>query len=266
MIGGRRIVERLVFALVAVVVAIQMAPLVVVALVSVSSSPVFDVTAGSWSLRWWERLMNARGFWSALVVSAQLAAIATAIALALGTLAAIAIARGRFRGRDALAAFILSPMMLPGLVIGIAMLQAYKSYGLTHAYSALVVAHVVITLPFVLRVVLSSLALFDFTLIDAARTLGCSYPLALWRVLVPNLVPAFLTSGVFAFLASFDNYPISIFLTDVRTKTLPVQMLEFLDESSNPTIAAISTLLLLLTMAALLVVHRLIGLRRAATF
>jgi putative spermidine/putrescine transport system permease protein len=266
MIAGPRIVERLVFALVALVVAIQLAPLVVVALVSVSSSPVFDITAGSWSLRWWERLMNARGFWSATAVSAELAALATAIALVLGTLAAIAIARGRFPGREALSAFILSPLMLPGLVIGIAMLRGYPRYGLTNAFAALLVAHVVITLPFVVRMVLSSLSLFDFTLIDAARTLGCSFPLALWRVLVPNLMPAFLTSSVFAFLASFDNYPISIFLTDAHTKTLPAQMLEFLDESANPMIAAISTVLLLLAMAALLAIHRLIGLRRAVSF
>lgn len=264
MITGPRIFERLIYALVALIVAVQLAPLVVVMLVSFTSSPVFDVTVGTWSTRWWERMLRAQGFWAAMELSARIAALSTAVALVLGTLAAIAIERGNFPGSQALAAFILSPLMLPGIVIGVAMLQGYKLYGLTDALSALIVAHVVVTLPFVLRVVLASLALFDFQMIDAARTLGCSYPLALWRVVVPNLVPALLTGGVFAFIASFDNYPIAIFLANAHTKTMPVQMIEFLEESPNPTIAAVSTLLLALTMAALLAISRLVGLKRAA--
>ncbi len=81
---------------------------------------------------------------------------------------------------------------------------------------------------------MGALTLFDFTLIDAARTLGCNYPQALMRVLVPALAPAFLTSGMFAFLASMDNYPISIFFTDAWTKTLPIQMLQYVEERPDP--------------------------------
>jgi putative spermidine/putrescine transport system permease protein len=82
--------------------------------------------------------------------------------------------------------------------------------------------------------------------------------------MIPALAPAYVSGGIFAFLASFDNYPISIFLADARTKTLPVQMLEFIEESPNPMIAAVSTLLLILTIVALLVLERFVGLRRAA--
>ena len=101
---------------------------------------------------------------------------------------------------------------------------------------------------------------------DAASTLGCSYPTAIMRVLVPALGPAFLTSGMFAFLASMDNYPISIFFTDAWTKTLPIQMLQYVEESPDPTIAAISSGLILLAVLALLVGDRLVGLHRLADF
>ena len=114
--------------------------------------------------------------------------------------------------------------------------------------------------------VLGALSLFDFSLIDAAQTLGCSYPAALMRVMVPALGPAFLTSGMFAFLASMDNYPISIFFTDAWTKTLPIQMLQYVEENPDPTIAAISAGLVLLAILALVVGDRLVGLRKLADF
>ena len=243
-----------------------MTPLIVTIAVSFGSSTVFTLPPPDWSLRWYERLAGMRGLVPALLVSLQIAAISTAVALVLGTLCAIALVRGRFPGRDAIATFLVSPLMLPGLVIGIAVLQGFKAAGLREAFVSLMIAHVIITLPYVVRTVLGSLTLFDFSLIDAARTLGCSYPIALVRVLVPALGPAFLTSGMFAFLASMDNYPISIFFTDAWTKTLPIQMLQYVEERPDPTIAAISAGLVLLAIVALVIGDRLVGLRKLADF
>lgn len=243
-----------------------MTPLLVTVAVSFGSSSVFTLPPPDWSLRWFEKLATTRGLWPSLLTSLQVAAFATAVALALGTLCAIALVRGSFPGREAIATFLVSPLMLPGLVIGIAMLQGFKAVGLRETYSSLLLAHVVITLPYVVRTVFAALSLFDFSLIDAARTLGCSYPAALMRVMVPALGPAFLTSGMFAFLASMDNYPISIFFTDAWTKTLPIQMLQYVEENPDPTIAAISAGLVLLAIVALIVGDRLVGLRRMADF
>ena len=243
-----------------------MTPLVVTVAVSFGSSSIFTLPPPDWSTRWYERLANTRGLWPSLLTSLQIAAFSTAVALVLGTLCAIALVRGRFPGREAIATFLISPLMLPGLVVGIAMLQGFKAAGLREAYSSLLIAHVIITLPYIVRTVLAALSLFDFSLIDAARTLGCSYPTAITRVLVPALGPAFLTSGMFAFLASMDNYPISIFFTDAWTKTLPIQMLQFVEENPDPTIAAISTGLVLLAILALIVGDRLVGLRKLADF
>ncbi len=249
-----------------VTVVFLMTPLLVTVAVAFGSSSVFTLPPPDWSLRWFQRLATTRGLVPSLLTSLQVAAFATAVALAIGTLCAIALVRGRFPGREAIATFLVSPLMLPGLVIGIAMLQGFKAIGLRETYTSLLMAHVVITLPYVVRTVFAALSLFDFSLIDAARTLGCSYPAALVRVLVPALGPAFLTSGMFAFLASMDNYPISIFFTDAWTKTLPIQMLQYVEENPDPTIAAISAGLVLLAILALIVGDRLVGLRRMADF
>jgi putative spermidine/putrescine transport system permease protein len=167
-------------------------------------------------------------------------------------------------GGRAIATLMISPLMVPGLVLGIAFLQAAREFGLRDAYATLLLAHVVVTLPFIMRTVLASLSLFDFTMIDAARMLGLSYPKALWKVLVPNILPGFMSGALFAFVASFDNYPVSIFLVDVRTKTLPIQLLNQLEMSPDPTLAAVSTLLIALTVCTLFACDRLVGLRRMA--
>ena len=266
MTGVERVSAALVWAIAAAAVAFLMTPLVVTVAVSFGSSAVFSLPPPAWSMRWYERVWASRDLWPAVFTSLQIAALSTAAALILGTLCAIAVVRARFPGREALVTFLVSPLMLPGLVIGIAMLQGYRSVGLREVWPSLLVAHVVITLPYVVRTVVAALSLFDFTLIDAARTLGLTYPAAILRVLVPSLAPAFLTSGLFAFLASMDNYPISIFFTDAWTKTLPIQMLQYVEERPDPTIAAISALLILLAVAALVVGDRLVGLRRLADY
>lgn len=156
--------------------------------------------------------------------------------------------------------------MLPGLVLGIALLQTLRDIGIRDALISLMIAHVVITLPFIMRSVSASLALFDFSLIDAARTLGCSYAQAIRQVLLPNVAPGVLTGGLFAFIASFDNYSVSLFLTDVRTKTLPIQVLTYLEQSPDPSVAAVSTVMIFMTIAVLIGGQRLVGLDRLVKF
>lgn len=261
-----RIAVFAVWAAATVAVVFLLVPLAVTIAVSFGSSSVFTLPPPDWSLRWYERLGRTSGLLPSVWASVQIAAVSTLISMVLGTLCAVALVRGKLPGREAITTFLVSPLMLPGLVVGIAMLQAFREWGLRDAYVSLLVAHVVITLPYIVRTVLGSLSLFDFSLIDAARMLGCSYPQALRKVMVPALAPAFLTSGMFAFLASMDNYPISIFFTDAWTKTLPIQMLQYVEESPDPTIAAISSGLILLGIIALFIGDRLVGLRRLADF
>ncbi|WP_417271268.1 ABC transporter permease [Celeribacter sp.] len=239
-----------------------MLPIVITVVASFTSSPVYTLPPPEWSLRWYESLGRRSGLWDAVVLSLNLALISTMISLVLGTLACIAVARGTFRGREAIATFAVSPLMMPGLVVGVALLQFFREIGLRDAYVSLLLGHIVITLPFVMRTLLASMDAFDFSMIDAARTLGMSYPKAIVKVLVPNLAPAYLTSGLFAFLASMDNYPISIFLTDARNKTLPIKMLQYLEEQPDPSLAAMSSGLILLAVIVLAFGARTVGLNR----
>lgn len=239
-----------------------MLPIVITVATSFTSSAVYTLPPPEWSLRWYKSLERRSGLWEAVQLSLNLALISTAISMVLGTMAAIAVARGEFRGKQAIATFTVSPLMMPGLVVGVAMLQFFREIGLRDAYWSLLLAHVVITLPFVMRTLLASMGAFDFSLIDAARTLGLSYPRAILKVLIPNLAPAYLTGGLFAFLASMDNYPISIFLTDARNKTLPIKMLQYLEEQPDPSLAAMSSGLIMMAIVVLVVASRTVGLNR----
>lgn len=240
-------------------------PILIVLAVSFTESAVFAFPPQGFSLKWYSAIRNADGLIASAWLSAQIAFLSTCISLVLGTLCAIAVVRRLVPGGDAIATFMGSPLMIPGLVLGIAFLQAARHVGLRDAYTTLLIAHVVLTMPFIMRTILASLSLFDFSMLDAARTLGCSYPASLWRVLVPNILPGVMSGALFAFIASFDNYPISIFIVDVRTKTLPIQLLNQLEMSPDPTVAATSALLIVATIAALIVCDRLVGLKRMAT-
>lgn len=262
MTGTDRFFRALCWVMALGVVVFLLLPLVITVLVSFSSSQVYTLPPPEWSFRWYEALTRRAGLMDALMLSLNLALLSTAASLILGTAAAIGVARGQFRGRAALATFAVSPLMMPGLVLGVAMLQFFREIGLRDAYWSLLLAHVVITLPFVMRTLLAAMGSFDFALVDAARTLGLSYPRAVLQVLIPNLAPAYLTGGLFAFLASMDNYPISIFLTDAFNRTLPIRMLQYMEESPDPSIAAISTGLILLATVALAVAARTVGLNR----
>ncbi len=246
----------------ALVCAFMLAPIAVVLAVSFSPTPVFDLPTGGASLQWYRKLADLPGLWDSVRLSVEVAGIATACSLVLGTLCALGVLRGRFPGRDGLLVFVLSPMMLPGVVLGIAMLITFRAIGLVDGYPSLILAHVVITLPYVVRALYAAFVLFDFTMIDAARSLGYSHAQALWRVLVPNVLPSFVTAGMFAFLTSVDNYALALFLGDVRNITLPIQILNYLDRASDPSVAAIATLMVAFTVLILVAAERLVGARR----
>lgn len=258
-------VARLLSLLIAVAACVfLLAPLVVVIAASFSPTPVFDLPTTGASLRWYGRIATLDGFWPALALSVELAAVSTALSLVIGTFAAIAVVRGALPFAESFAAVLTSPLMMPGLVLGIALLQYFRQIGIDATLPELVIAHIIITLPYVARTMIAGLSRFDFTLIEAAQTLGCPWPRAITKVMVPALAPSFLVASLFSFLASFDNYPVSIFLTDVRTKTLPIKMLQYIEEAPDPTIAAVSSLILLGTILLLILADRTVGLSRMA--
>lgn len=251
-------------ALAILALAFLLVPLVLVVGVSLSPSVRFDLPSGALSLRWYATLVELDSFWRTLGVSLKLAALATAASVVLGTMAAFAVQFGRFPGAQALQIFVLSPLMLPGIVKGIAMLQAARLFGIGDAFTLLLIGHTVLAIPFVMRTLMAGLAGFDASLIDAARTLGFSYPAALVRIVLPNLLPGIFTGAVFAFLASFDNYSVSLFVASVTARPLPIQMIQYLEEGADPSVAAICTVLIAMTALLLVLADRAVGLKRIA--
>src|ERR1700737_3543944 len=158
------------------------APIIIVVLVSFSPSSVFDLPVSELSLRWYAKLAQSESFSGPLATSLKVALVATFLSVLLGGLCALGLWRSSFRGREFLIGLALSPMMLPGVVIGISILFYLRSFGITNGFISLSIAHVVITIPYAIRISLSGLSLFDAGLMDAARTLGCSPSAAVMKV------------------------------------------------------------------------------------
>ena len=251
--------HRLVVLLVA---AFILAPIVVVVAVSLTDSPIPEFPPRGLTLRWYAHALSEDVFTTSALNSLWLATLATAIATPLALAAAYGLVRGRFRGRDAIQTLLLAPLVVPSLVIGLAILLAFSGMGVRDAGARLVGAHVLITFPYMVRTILASLARLDPAVEEAARTLGASALRCFVLVTLPLVRPGVVAGMLFAFIVSFDNVSLSLFLTNARTNTLPIAILNYVEYNFDPSVAAISTMLVAFSLGAALLVERLVGLRR----
>ena len=239
-----------------------LAPLLVVVVVSFNREAATIFPPPSWSVRWYAHVFSVDLFVRSALTSAWLAVVATALSTPLGLAASLAIARGRFPGREAVQAFLLAPLVVPGVVVGIALLASFAAVGLRDAPLRLLASHVLITLPYSVRTILASLARLDPALEEAATTLGGSPARTFWHVTLPLIRPGIAAGTIFSFIISFDNVPVSLFLTDARTNTLPLAMMSYLEYNFDPSVAAISAMLIGLSVGASLLLEHLFGLKR----
>ena len=236
-----------------------LSPILVIIPSSFSSTAVLYFWPEGYSLRWYRHFFETPELVGSLWLSLELALAATAIASALGVPAALAIARHRFPGRDWLAAFFLAPMVVPGLVLGIAFLLLFSKTVLAGSFWALLIAHIVIILPYVIRTVTGTLYGLDPMLEQAAIGLGARPVVAFWTITLPLLKSGILAGAVLAFVTSFDELVVSAFLTGPQLTPLPVQIYTYIEFTSDPTIAAVSVLLVLFTALAMLLTERVVG-------
>lgn len=222
-----------------------LAPVLVVIATAFTTTgyPVFPPRGFTW--RWFESVLASREFLEAIRLSAILAAASTAIAAVLGTLAALGLARGTFRGRQPVAAIFLSPIFFPAIVLGLALLIFYSRVGLAGTLTGMIAAHAVLITPFVIRMVMASLAEFDPAVEEAAENLGASRLRTFFQVTLPLIRPGVVAGAVFAFILSFDELVISLFLAGPGMQTLPIRIFTSLEYSSRPDVSAISTMLIL---------------------
>jgi putative spermidine/putrescine transport system permease protein len=242
-----------------------LAPLLVTIAVSVSNTAYVVFPPQGFTLRWYGKVLRDADFLSSLWFSTVLAIGATLGALALGVPAAFAVVRHRFPGQGFAAALLLSPLVFPVLITGVSLLQAFSMMGFRNTAINLWIAHVLVTTPYVVRTVTASLTLADRTLEDAARTLGAGPWRVFRRIIVPQIAPGVGAGALFAFLVSFDNFPISMWLADAQHNPIPMLIFQMVSNVFEPSIAAISTLMIVVAMVLVVMLERVIGLRRAMT-
>ena len=214
------------------------------------------------SFRWFVRLWELPEVRATAGRSLVVAVLATAISVVLGVAAAFPLVRSRFPGREALNAFLMSPLVLPSLVYGLAALMFISALGVPLSIPVLVLSHVAIVVPYVIRTTAASLTLLDPQLEEAARSLGANTWKTFLRIMLPNLLPGIGTGAAFAFISSFDNLTVSLFLAGPRVETLPIRLFTMINFDLDPAAAAISTVLVGLAFAVVLLAHWALGLSR----
>jgi len=214
----------------------------------------------SWSLRWYREFFSSTYYLDGLVTSLIVAVVATCGALAVGVSSAVFLDRYRFRGRDLLQAIFLSPLIVPTVVLGFAVLLYASALGIFEGMPRLIAGHLLITLPYVIRACLGSLAGIPPSLNEAAMSLGATPTQAFFRVTLPLAKTGVIAGAIFAFVMSFDEVAISLFLSDPFTYTLPVALLAEMRANLNLTVAAVSVIFMLFTLVLIWLLDRFIGL------
>lgn len=245
-----------------IVVGFVLAPLVIIILVAFTPENTLAIPTTSFSLRWFQAVLVHPDFVPSFFNSMWLATIAATISVMLSVPAGIAITRYSFPGRDWLNGLFLSPLIIPHLVLGVAFLRLFALIGATGSFAWLVVTHAIIVTPYVLRLVMSALAGMDSSAEQAALTLGASRRTVFLRITAPMILPGITGGWLLAFINSFDELTMSIFVTSPQTITLPVRMYMYATESIDPMMAAVSAMMIALTAAAMLILDRVFGLDR----
>ncbi|WP_340537927.1 ABC transporter permease [Nocardioides sp. GXZ039] len=224
------------------------APLVVVALASVTETGYLTFPPQGFSMRWYQQILDTPGFVDAFVTSLQLAAVTTVISVLICVPAAYAINRYSSRTTRSLEQVFLSPLILPAVVLGLGLLFVLSRTGWSGTFEGGVLAHVIIASPFVIRAVLAGMRRIDPRLEEASRSLGAGPLRTFFRVVVPSIGGSIVSGAVFAFVVSFDEAVVTLFITGPDFVTLPVAIFTYVQYSADPTVAAASTVLVAMSL------------------
>jgi putative spermidine/putrescine transport system permease protein len=249
--------------LVAVLFLFLLAPVLLVFPMSFSNDPYLAFPPHSWGIKYFLELPNRPALMQGLRVSLVLATVVTLSSIAVATPAAYALTRLRFRGRDWLMSVFTAPLLLPTIVLGLAILLVFIRLDLIATYRGLLVAHLVITLPYALRIVATSLETLPSSIEDAAASLGAPPLTVFRRIMLPLMAPGMTAAAALCFIVSFDEVVISLFVVGPQLSTFPVEIFRYVESRTDPMIAAASALLVVVTVVLVLVLERSIGVARA---
>jgi putative spermidine/putrescine transport system permease protein len=255
--------QRIVFGmLAAIAIVFLIAPTIIVLLTSFTATESLRFPPQGYSLRWYRALLDAdqmqAAAWNSLIVAVG----TTMISVVLGTAGALAIARSQARWARIADLLFMSPLILPALAFGFAALIYIHQLGFNPSLPLLVLGHVIVCVPFVLRTTIAALAQLDGALLDASASLGATRWMTFRRITLP-LIGRGIGAGAFlAFMASFDNVPVSLFLADERTEMLPIHLWQQIDTNLDVRTAAVSGLIVVATIILMILAERFAGLSR----
>lgn len=230
------------------------APILIIVTVSFGSSNILEFPPHGLSLRWYEAYLGDPLWRTATAISVEAGTLTAVVSLVMGFAISLALVRYRFPGKEALRVFLMSPLVVPKIIIAIGLYFLYVQLRIFGSLFGLVMAHSLIAVPYVVMILTAALFGFDRRLEWAAQTLGAHPLRAFWTVTLPNIKPALLSAALFAFIASFDDIILSLFLTKLSAPTLPRQIWVNVQQIIDPTIAAVSTVMTMTSVAGLSVV------------
>lgn len=234
-------------------------PLLIIAVTAFGDQPVITFPIHGFSLEWFVKALNSESFRKAFLLSLEVALIATAGALVVGIPAAYALSRYSVAGRKFIRSFFLSPTIVPGIVVGYALFQ-YVIIGLdVPVFPALLLGHFLVVLPYIIRVVGGSLEQFDFSIEEVAWSLGCSKPVTFFKIVLPNISSGIISAFLLAFINSFNNIPVSMFLSGPGITTLPASLMSYMEYNYDPTVSAVSVMLMAATIIIMFIVEKTLG-------
>ena len=252
------------FASIVLIYAFLLAPLVAVLAVSISSREQFTITWLEPTLKWYQAFFASHSFFNSLFyVSLPMAIVAATIATLLGAGAAVAITRFRFPGRSALEAFLMLPLLIPAILLGAALYLMFARMNGNGTFVSLLIGHILIGMPYPIRVITAGLSGVDRAIEDAAVSLGCNRVTAFLKVVVPLIRGSLLSGWVFALIISFSDINVALFLSGPATQTLPLQIFSEIQWGGDPKIAAASGVQILLVGTLVLAIQRIFKIRLA---
>lgn len=246
----------------ALFIVFMVAPLLVIVAVSFTGKGYISMPTEGLSLRWFRAIADAHEILAAFWLSLTLGLVSATIAVALAVPAALALVRHRFPGRGALTAFFLSPLMIPHVVLGVAFLRFFTTLSVTGSFFWLALTHVVVVMPYALRLVLAAATGLDRDAERAALSLGASRFTAFRRVVLPLILPGVAGGWMLAFIQSFDELTMTVFVATPGTTTLPVAMYNQIAQTIDPLVASVSTVLIVGTLVLMVLLDRIVGLDR----
>ncbi len=242
------------------VYAFLLAPLVVITGTAFGEDSFLKFPPKGFTLKWVQNIFEVEMFVKTFKISMEIAIFATLFALLIGLPAAYALSRYQFKGKGLIQGIFLTPIIVPGIVLGFTLLKVLIIRYELPIIPSLFIGHTLVILPYIIRVISSSLEGFDFAIEEAALSLGANGLKTFFIIVLPNVTSGIIAAFILAFINSFNNVPISIFLTGPGVSTLPIQMMSYVEYYFDPTVSALSVILMIMTAVLMFIVERTLGL------